>query len=343
MATFTIDLISGRVFLFNKDFSSSGGTTPTGGTSTYPEVNTVAELPPANLNNGKTYLVRTSTGNYIINRQEAGLWFSTGTVWRRLGDIPSFFLSDNFQIVDSSDSTKGIEFETSGITTNIFRKVKIQDGNGTIAYLTDLDGKVDLSAFNDYTGTTAPNTYLAISDFNTYSGETYALIQNKQDILTAGKGINISGNTISVDVPRTLQLIDQSGNTEINTIPRTPIIWSTVEYSGTSLFFSGGSSIYILDDGEYEISYSINYENQTNGRHNIGSLIMKNSTMDITPLSSASYIRNAANKSGTNSMSPYKVDLSSGDYIELMTFRIGSSGSVLTVPKGSWIKIIKIL
>ena len=340
MATFAIDLISGNVFLFVPDFG--GGSTGTTSGSTYPEVNTYGELPAASASNGEIYVVRESTGAYVLNRKEAGLYYSNNIVWRRLGDIPSFFDSDNFEIYDGTDNTKGVNFETSGITSGTSTTLTIQDSDGTIAYLTDLDSKVDLSAFNDYTGTTAPNTYLAISDFDIYSGATLALIQGKQDKLIAGSGILIdSGNTISVNLPDALQLKDISGNTEVNTIPKTAINWTTEEYSGTSLNFSGGSRIYIQENGSYNLSYLLNVENQSNTAKIIGTIIRKNGVTDVTPLSSASYSRNVSNDASTNSMPQYKVNLINGDYIELLGFRIGSSGSVLTVPDGSWIKIEK--
>ncbi len=342
MATFAIDLISGNVFLFVPEFG--GGSTGTTSGSTYPEVNTYGQLPAAAANNGEIYVVRQSTGAYVLNRKEAGLYYSNSIVWRRLGDIPSFFDSDNFQIYDGTDNTKIVEVQTSGITSGTTRTLTIQNASGTIAYLTDLDSKVDLSAFQDYTGTTAPNTYLAISDFNTYSGATLALIQGKQDILTAGDGILIdSGNTISVNLPNSLQLKDISGNTEVNTIAKTEIIWTTEEYTGTSLNFSGGSRIYIEETASYYISYLLNLENQSSTRKVIGSIIRKNGVTEITPLSSASYSRNGTNNSSTNTMPQYKVDLTNGEYIELLGFRIGTSGSVLTVPDGSWIKIEKII
>ena len=342
MATFAIDLISGNVFLFVPDFG--GGSTGTTSGSTYPEVNTYVQLPSASANNGKIYVVRESTGAYVLNRKEAGLYYSNSLTWRRLGDIPSFFDSDNFQIYDGTDNSKTMEFETSGITSGLTRTLTIQDADGTIAYLTDLDSKVDTSAFNDYTGTTAPNTYLAISDFNTYSGTTLALIQSKQDKLIAGNGILIdTGNNISVNLPKQLQLKDISGGTEVNLISGVSINWTTEEYSGTSLNFSGGSRIYIQETASYQISYVLNVENQTGGRKNIGTVIRKNKIDDITEMSSASYSRNVSNDASTNQIPSYKVDLVVGDYFELYGFRIGTSGSVLTVPNGSWIKVEKII
>jgi hypothetical protein len=44
----------------------------------------------------------------------------------------------------------------------------------------------------------------------------------------------------------------------------------------------------------------------------------------------------------TNIMPEYLVALSNGDYVELMAFRIGTSGAVYTMQNTSWIKIKKI-
>jgi len=50
------------------------------------------------------------------------------------------------------------------------------------------------------------------------------------------------------------------------------------------------------------------------------------------------------NDSSTNLMPEYLENLSNGDYIELMAFRIGfNTGAVYTVRNGTWIKIHKII
>lgn len=346
MATFAIDLISGRVFLFVPDFGSGTGNTGTTSGATYPEVNTFSDLPtPASAFNGRTYLVRQSEGDYVLNRKEAGLYFSNGAIWYRLGDIPSFFASDNFQVYDSSDPTKGIEFVTSGITGNTFRQYTWQDTDGTVALLQDIDGKVDESIFNFYTGVTAPGTYLTISGFTGYSATTEVRLTGIENDIAQLQAdfAYISGVTDGKQdriIP--LQLKDISGNTEVNTTINTPIVWTTEEYTGTSLNFTGGSRIYIEEDADFTISYVLNAESQTNSRKNIGSLIRKNGTTDITPTSSSSDSQNASNEALTNVMSPYKVALENGDYIELLAFRIGNGGSVLTVPDATWFKIEKI-
>lgn len=200
---------------------------------------------------------------------------------------------------------------------------------------------MDVSAFADYTGNTAPNTYLSISDFDTYSGQTYTLIQGKQDTLTAGAGIDITNNVISTNVYKPLQITDTSGGVSVNNIQSVSIIWDNIIFTGTSLNFTGGSRIYIEDNGVYGISYNLNLMNTNNTLKNIGSIIRKNGNIDITPMSSASVNFDSINDSSSNNISEYFVTLVDGDYIELDVFRIGNSGTIYTVENGSWMKIIR--
>ena len=357
MATFTIDLLTGRVYLFTGDFTGSGST-PTSG-STYPQVNVYSSLPSAGSASGEIYVVRNAEGTTVLNRKPAGMYYSTGAVWRYLGDTPQGFLSDNFQVVDSDDTSKSVSFETSGITTGTNRVLTIQNSDGTIAYLTDLDAKVDVSAFADYTGTTAPATYLSKTEFNTYTGttvpanyynkteinaysaSTLLLINAKQDQLIAGEGIVLSGSTISVSLPKALQLVDSTGGVNVNNIAATPINWTTTVFSGTSLSYTGGSRIYIQDGGLFGISYVLNVNSDSNSDKNIGTVIRKNGDTIITPMSSASFSSNFQNDSSTNTMPENLASMNATEYIELLAFRIGYAGNVYTVGDGSWIKIEK--
>lgn len=358
MATFTIDLLTGEIYLFSGDFSGSGST-PTSG-STYPQVNNYTSLPSAASASGQIYLARSGVGTTVLNRHPAGLYYSTGSVWRYLGDTPDAFKSQNFQVIDSTDTSKSMMFQTSGITTGTNRILTIQNSDGTIAYLTDLNTKVNISAFADYTGTTTPATFLSKTAFNTYTGttlpanyynktqinsysaSTLLLINAKQDQLIAGEGIVItSGNTINLSLPKAIQLVDNVGSVNINNIIATPINWSTIVFSGTSLSFTGGSRIYIQNDGLYGISYVLNVNGNNSSDKNIGTVIRKNGNQDITPMSSASFSSNYQNDSSTNVMPENLATMTAGEYIELMGFRIGYAGSVYTVGGSSWIKIEK--
>lgn len=343
MATFTVDLLTGEVYLFSGNFTGSGGSTPSSG-STYPEVNLYSELPPPATYSGKIYIVRSSSGDYVLNRKEAGLYFSTGLTWRRLGDIPSFFLSDNFQVIDGLDNTKGIQIQTSGVSTGNFRTLTVQDSDGTVAYLTDIEAKVDIAAFADYTGTTAPNTFVEWTYFSGYTATTLSLINTKQNQLIEGDYISISGDVISVTgitSSSPTQLIDGLGGQQVNNVVVTPIDWTTEVFSGITVSFTGGSRIYIQETGIYELSYVLNVNNDSNRYKNIGSVVRKNGDEDITPMSSASVNLNLMNDSSSNIMPSYLVNLTSGDYVELVAFRIGISGEVYTKENSSWFKLQK--
>jgi len=341
MATFTVDLLTGNIYLFTGDFNGSGST-PTSG-STYPQVNTYAELPSAASHTGEIYVVRNGSGSYVLNRKPSGFYFSSGSVWRFLGETPDFFKSNNFQVYDSVDNTKGVMFQTSGVSTGVFRTLTVQNSSGTISYLSDLNTKVNISAFADYTGTTAPATYVSKTVFNGYTGATLSLINAKQDILIAGQGINISGTTISISLPKAIQLIDSVGGVNVNNVVATPITWSSIVFSGTSLSFTGGSRIYIQETGVYGISYILNVNNDTGSVKNVGTVIRKNANTDISPMGSASININTTNDSSTNIMPENMVSLTNGDYVELLAFRIGSTGAAYTVANSSWIKIHKII
>ena len=91
----------------------------------------------------------------------------------------------------------------------------------------------------------------------------------------------------------------------------------------------------------FGISYVLNVNGTDNKDKNIGTLIRKNGNTNITPMSSASFFSNLQNDSSTNTMPESNISLIDGDYIELIAFRIGYTGTVNTVANGSWIKIQK--
>jgi hypothetical protein len=99
----------------------------------YESVNTYADLPDATLHASEIYIVLTSTGVWLVNRKDAGLYYSNGAAWVRLGDIPSYFNSANFQIYDGTNNTKVAKFDLTGITTATTRTYTLPDSDGTLA------------------------------------------------------------------------------------------------------------------------------------------------------------------------------------------------------------------
>jgi microcystin-dependent protein len=82
------------------------------------------------------------------------------------------FLDNKFQIKDSSDPTKILEFQLSGIATGTTRTLTVPDASGTI--LTTAES-VPTGTILDYGGTAAPASYL-ICDGAAVSRTTYAAL-----------------------------------------------------------------------------------------------------------------------------------------------------------------------
>jgi hypothetical protein len=166
---------------------------------------------------------------------------------------------------------------------------------------------------------------------------TIDLLSGKEFLFTGN--FNGSGGTSTISPA--LQLIDSTGNAEINAIPVTPINWTTIEFSGASLSFTGGSKIHVLSSGVYAVGYVLNFASLSGGTKNIGAIIRKNGNTYITPSTSNAFAIGSPSDIGTNIMPPYETSLLSGDYIELLAYRVGGVGSVLTMPSASWIAISK--
>jgi hypothetical protein len=288
MATFAIDLLSGKQYLFNGNFTNSGMTTFSGVTS---------------VNNGLS----------LVGAHQA-----------KLGGT----LNCSTVISKGVGNTAGIEY--GGDYSASFSDRSLVDkayvDNKTPSWNVIIDKPQWLS------GTT-------LSAFQLGHTHSYNNLVNK---LSGGTGVVITNNVINASITDvTLQLIDNTGNTQINSIPVTAIPWTNVEYSGTSLSFTGGTKIYILANGTYGIGYVLNYNSQSGGTKNIGAVIRKNGITEITPSTSTSFAINLANNGGTNTMPIYKMNLVNGDYVELIAFRIGNSGIVLTLAESSWITVTK--
>jgi hypothetical protein len=317
-----IDKLTGQVYLFN--VTGGGGGATTGMTTPYQEVNVYSELPNPALSNGKIYIVRQPSGSYLINRKDAGLYYSNGIYWTRLGDTPSYFNDDNFQVYDGTDNTKKVRFQLSGLTSNSLRTITMRNSDGVLAYLSDIGSKVDASIFNTYTGVTAPTQFVGIGVFSFYTGQTQIALNNKQDKIW------------------TIQ-ITNTGITNVNNVIPTKIGWNVLNiYDSDFYLFSGGSRIYFKENGTFEVSYHLVTVNMDASEKVIGTTIKKNNNVEIIPNNVPVYVGRVINYGGSNNISKYKFTALMGDYVELCAYRIGESGVVNTVPFSSWIKVEKL-
>jgi len=192
---FTIDLLTGKPLLLTTTIS--GGTSSSG--STYQQENVYADLPAPSSVSGQIYVVRSSTGTFLPNRKSSGFYFSNGSTWSNLGETVEYFKSTNFQVYDSVDNTKGLKFVTSGITTNNFRNITIQNSSGIMAYLSDVNLKLDISLFNTFTGTTLPNNYYNKTQINSYTGKTNIILNQKANL----SGATFIGNITALNLSGT--------------------------------------------------------------------------------------------------------------------------------------------
>jgi hypothetical protein len=200
------------------------------------------------------------------------------------------------------------------------------------------------TTWSTLTGRPAWLTGTTLGAFETGHTHSYSNLTNKLTFTQSGiTVVTQNGNNVNIYVPSTnvtLQLIDISGGTEVNTISATTITWTTQEFTGTTFSFTGGSKIHITQNGIYGIGYMLNFINEDSTPKNIGSVIRKNGNLAITPTTSAA-VSTFPFYSATNILSIYKTNLLAGDYVELTAYRIGDAGNATTVPSGSWITLIK--
>jgi hypothetical protein len=101
----------------------------------YPEVDAYTDLPTASSQSGDTFLVRSGSGVWLVNRKPAGLYYSNGSDWEYLSAFPSQHSDANFRIYNNADTTKQISFSLAGITSGQTRQVTIPNSNLTVVGL----------------------------------------------------------------------------------------------------------------------------------------------------------------------------------------------------------------
>jgi len=314
-----IDKLTGKVYLF--DFPTTSGTTSGG---TYQQVNTYNDLPTPGLHVGKIFVVLVSTGSFLLNRKEAGLYISNGVSWKRLGDIPSFFNDNNFRLFNDNDNTKQIKFQLSGNTTNVTHNIIIRNDNDeTIAYLSDLDLFKD--EINAYTGATdiiindiydninyisgVTETKLNITSFNSYTASTENILDdlNEDIIYLSGQTDNKLNKNIfnlytGTTAPSTYVLkttfSNFTGNTAIQSANNgLNKIGTNVRLGGT---LSGNTLITTASGSKLEIAgFPINYTTDLSANFTSKSLVDKGYVTGITTTLTTT-ANNGITKSGQN-------------------------------------------
>lgn len=102
------------------------------------------------------YLVREAEGVWLINRKPAGIYVRTSNDgdsgdWTYAGAFPDVFSSANFGVYDSTDSSKLVKLDVSGVTAETTRTLGVQDSNGTIALTSQIPTRDSLGLDTDDT------------------------------------------------------------------------------------------------------------------------------------------------------------------------------------------------
>lgn len=137
------------------------------------------------------------------------------------------------------------------------------------------------------------------------------------------------------------ELIDDAGGQEMTNITPVPLLWDNQYMIDFNTFSHvvGNSKIIANKSGYYAVTFNVNGANKTNGRATTGVQIRWNGVELIPKTLSASYTRNASNNDNHNTIPSCTIYLSTGDYIEVVVFRLGDNNSVLTKEKASFVQV----
>jgi len=137
-----------------------------------------------------------------------------------------------------------------------------------------------------------------------------------------------------------IQLVDSVGGQQINPAATTAITWGQTDFKDTDVFTftNGNSSITVLEDGVYELSFNVNGAGETNARA-IPGIQFRNNSTPIAPTLTSDYGRNTSNNDTNNTLPPYLITLSANDVLDVVAFRLGDSNGVLSKAGASFVRV----
>ena len=246
-----------------------------------------------------------------------------------------------------SGVTSGLSASISGITEDIIYISGITSGNtqdiatnaADIAYISGITS----GNTADIATNAADIAYISGITDNKLDKVSGATNGNIPIFALSGDSLVDSGYAISgltASTANEIQLVS-TGVTNINTITPTAITWDVVDYSSTTFNFSGGSGIYILETGDYEVSYHLTMTQSGGGQdRSVGTYLILNNTDTLDRTSSAGSTSGADYTEGL-AISPTVFSFTAGDRLDLVGFRIGGVGTVNTNPYETVILIKK--
>lgn len=306
--------------------------------------------------------------NQTSNKEENGIWiYSSGgnTFGRAIDFDDPYVTSGAFTFVETGTENLGsgwvlvtqdpinigvselsfTQFSeagqlTEGIGININGGVISVDGNSLAGDSISFTGNTFNVDVNNGKVADALDDKLNITDFDVYSGNTDSRLDDIENDITYVSGVtdtkldesifnNFTGQTSANEL-----LLIHTGGTDLNTIITTGIFWDDVIVSGDSYNWTGGTDIYIQEDGDYEISYNIPFNSQTSNRKiGVGSNIILNNSVVLDNTSSGGNVSTVGIVDTLNIPS-IVVNLSQNDKLTLGVFRTGKNGVTNSVENG---------
>jgi hypothetical protein len=249
-----------------------GGGYINGVVDTYNDLPVTVGTPAVN----SVYLVRFSTGVWLINRHPAGLYirisnFGNLDDWEYLGTFPEVQSDSRWRVYNETDPTKEVALNVSGVTSGATRTLSVPNASGTIALN-------ETFAAPPAIGNTTP----AAGSFTTLSAAP-----------TSGSALTLTGGTVTASAP----LIDATqtfnattavftGSTSGTTLTVTAVTSGTIAV-GMTLTSSGtityGTFITALGTGTGGTgTYTISANQNRSSATLTGTLPLHASTINIT-------------------------------------------------------------
>lgn len=239
--------------------------------------------------------------------------------------------------IDASGFTSMVAFR---VYSPLLQYIEM-DHNNTYGYITTSVGDIKLN----------PGNNVDILSNVLVSG-TLTLDKLSSDPVTLVEGeiwyrnnnnFKVETNNLTHEI-QLVQIIQCYNTTVQNLNQTTPqaIQWNNEDFKDALFTHSNvtnNSRIQINYDGVYEINYNVSMDNTTNSRATVRTRARINGTTYINIGTAMSYSRNTTDDKQSNTSGPFVLQLTNGDYIEIMGDRQGSSGTVNTISNESHIYI----
>ena len=135
-------------------------------------------------------------------------------------------------------------------------------------------------------------------------------------------------------VPKIIQLVDSSGNLNVNVNTAVRIPFDTEYFKDVDVFdhsvVSNTSRVYVQKNGLYFCTFTLNVKNNSYNRKTIKAFLRKNAFNNLDISTAYSYTRNTTDDKLSVEKSFY-ITLNTNDFIELFVNREGSSGTAITI------------